>query len=95
MRVPLALRLSRETRVRLLLRATSEGISPQTSAFARWVGNLIVEGIPGAVADALRAERLRETPVHRTEDHASGPPTPLAPGDSATPRDDDGSDGAI
>ncbi len=94
MRVPLGLRLSRKTRVRLLRRATSERIAPQTSAFARWVGDLIVEAIPGAVADALRAERLKETAVHRTEAGATRPPTATSPEEFATPRDKDGSDGA-
>jgi hypothetical protein len=94
MRVPLALRLSREMRARLLRRATSEGIAPRSSVFARWVGSLIVEAIPGAVADALRAERLEETVTHRAEAGPTASPIPLAPGNFTTPREKDGSDGA-
>jgi hypothetical protein len=95
MRVPLALRLSREMCVRLLRRAASEGISPRTAAFARWVGNLIVEAIPGAVSEALHVEQLKETgdPWPEAGGRGSGP-IPLAPGESTASRRNDGSDGA-
>ena len=56
MRTPLALRLSPAMRAALVRRAVGAGVDPSGPNFSRWVGDLLVAGLPTVVGELLRAD---------------------------------------
>jgi hypothetical protein len=55
-RTPLALHLSSAVRAAVVRRAVVAGVDPDGPDFAAYVGNLILRGLPAAVADILRVD---------------------------------------
>jgi hypothetical protein len=71
-RTPLALRLSPAVRAAVARRAVAAGVDPDGPDFAAWVGDLLLRGLPAAVADVLRVDD--ESPLTTTTpDRSPGP----------------------
>jgi hypothetical protein len=55
-RTPLALHLSPAMHTAVVRRAVAAGVDPDGPDFAAWVGDLLLRGLPAAVADVLRVD---------------------------------------